>query len=125
MSSNSRSRRSAKVKPHAAFAELRELRESGKTRLSTYKVEEEEQLFDEVDDDGYKKIVRDRLLQDDFVVDDGGEGYVDNGMDDWDDEKRRGEGRGGYYDSEEDSEEVDAKGKKLTGQYWAFECRRP
>ncbi len=37
-------------------------------------------LYDEVDEDGYKKIVRDRLNQDDLVVDDNGEGYADDGM---------------------------------------------
>jgi DNA polymerase alpha subunit A len=29
-------------------------------------------------------VVRGRQAQDDFIVDDGAEGYVDNGMDDWD-----------------------------------------
>lgn len=31
----------------------------------------------------YKHIVKGRLQRDDFVVDDGAEGYIDNGMDDW------------------------------------------
>lgn len=85
-----RSRRTGtKRVPHAGYAKLRELRESGKTRLATYEVEEEEKIYVEVDEEGYKKVVRDRLDQDDFVVDDNGEGYVDNGMDDWDDDERR------------------------------------
>jgi len=46
-----------------------------------------------------KKVVRNRLMQDDFVVGDGGEGYVDNGMDDW--------GGDGYYSEEEEAEEDD------------------
>lgn len=47
-------------------------------------------------EDEYNKIVKGRLQRDDFVVDDGAEGYVDNGMDDWTggDEER--------YDSEEE-----------------------
>ena len=44
----------------AKLAELRALRAAGKTRLSTYEVAEEEDLYDTVDDEGYKKIVRNR-----------------------------------------------------------------
>lgn len=101
-----RSRRTgAKVKPHALFAELRRNREEGRKR--TTEVEHEEDLYDELDDDEYKKVVRDRLNQDDFVVDDGGEGYVDNGMDDWGQERE-------LYTDEEDEEEqkMSAKDKK-------------
>jgi DNA polymerase alpha subunit A len=68
----------------AKLAELRALRASGKTAAHSYIVEEEASLYDEVDDEGYKKIVRGRLDQDDFVVDDNGEGYVDDGREDWD-----------------------------------------
>lgn len=101
-----RSRRSGtKVKPHEKFEELRKLRESGKTRLSTYQVEEEQDLYEEVDEEEYKKVFRSRLDEDDFVVDDGGEGYVDNGMDDWGDEGR-------VYHSDEVEDEVD--GQKLS-----------
>jgi len=51
-----RSRRSGtKVKPHSKFAELRRLRQEGKTRLSTYEIKEEEDLYEEVDEDAYKK----------------------------------------------------------------------
>lgn len=51
-------------------------------------------------DDQYRSIVGDRLDQDDFIIDDDGSGYVDNGMDDWD----RGDGQG---DGEEESEDED------------------
>jgi hypothetical protein len=40
-------------------------------------------LYDEVTEDQYKSIVRGRLQKDDFVVDDGVTGYMDNGMDDF------------------------------------------
>jgi DNA polymerase alpha subunit A len=40
-------------------------------------------LYDEVDEEKYKSIVRGRLQQDDFVVNDGVDGYMDNGMEDW------------------------------------------
>jgi DNA polymerase alpha subunit A len=92
----------------AKLAELRALRAAGKTRLSTYEVAEEEQLYDEVDEEGYKKVVRSRLDQDDFIVDDNGEGYADDGREDWD-----GNHAGYRYaatDSEEE-EERPAKGK--------------
>ena len=65
------------------LAELRALRASGKTRLSTYQVEEDPNLYEEVDEEGYKKVVRARLDRDDFVVDDNGEGYADDGREEW------------------------------------------
>ncbi|KZF22718.1 DNA polymerase alpha subunit A [Xylona heveae TC161] len=80
------------------FAELRALRASGKKRLATYEVEEEKKLFEEVDEEGYKKVVRDRLNQDDFVIDDNGEGYADDGREDWTNDQRYGES-----ESEEDA----------------------
>jgi hypothetical protein len=69
------------------LAELRALRKSGKTLADTYEVEEENQLYDVVDDEDYKKIVRKRLDEDDFVVDDNGEGYADDGREEWDDRR--------------------------------------
>ena len=36
-----------------------------------------------MDEDQYKSIVKGRLQRDDFIVDDGIEGYADNGMGDW------------------------------------------
>jgi hypothetical protein len=39
-------------------------------------------------------VVKGRLARDDFVVDDGAEGYVDNGLDDW--------GQEDHYTSEDD-----------------------
>lgn len=105
-----RSRRTGtKRTPHAKFAELRELKKSGKTRLSTYQVEEEVDLYEEVDEEDYKKVVRERLEQDDFVVDDNGEGYADNGMDDWGDEGRRQEQN--WDESDEDDKK---KGKGMS-----------
>ena len=88
----------------ARLAELRALRASGKTRLASYQVEEEEDLYDEVDDEGYKKVVRSRLDRDDFIVDDNGEGYADDGREEWMGERR--------YDSASGSEEeAPLKGK--------------
>ena len=92
------------------LAELRALRAAGKTRLSTYEVAEEEDLYDTVDDEGYKRIVRNRLDQDDFIVDDNGEGYVDDGREEWDD------GQGRYSYAATDSEEEDERPKGKTGR---------
>lgn len=87
------------------LAELRALRASGKKAYDTYEVAEERALYEEVDENEYKKIVRDRLNQDDFVVDDNGEGYVDDGREDWD--------RVQAYDSEsEDDIAAGPKGRK-------------
>ncbi|KAL8775944.1 MAG: hypothetical protein Q9194_003481, partial [Teloschistes cf. exilis] len=72
----------------AQLAELKALRAAGKTRLSSYQVKDDfESLYEEVDEEGYKKVVRARLDQDDFVVDDNGEGYADDGREEWMDEK--------------------------------------
>jgi DNA polymerase alpha subunit A len=62
------------------FAELRRAREGG-GRI--WKQEDDTDLYDEVSEDQYKSIVKGRLAKDDFVVDDGIDGYMDNGMDDW------------------------------------------
>lgn len=73
---------SRRVGKRDKFAELRELRQSGKKK--TYEVGEVDELYEEVDENQYKKIVRDRLNEDDFVVDDNGEGYADDGREEWD-----------------------------------------
>jgi DNA polymerase alpha subunit A len=87
----------------AKLAELRALRAAGKKRLSTYEIEEQGSLYDEVDEEGYKKVVRERLDEDDFVVDDNGAGYADDGREVWNDERMQ------YSDS--DDEELPARGK--------------
>ncbi|KAI5460009.1 putative DNA polymerase alpha catalytic subunit [Mariannaea sp. PMI_226] len=74
----------SKPNHRAKLAELRALRKSGKKAFDNYQVEEVDNLYDEVDEAGYKKIVRERLNQDDFVVDDNGEGYADDGREEWD-----------------------------------------
>jgi DNA polymerase alpha subunit A len=77
----------------AKYAELRALRASGKRRLADYKVEDQGAIYDEVDEEGYKKVVRGRLNEDDFVVDDKGEGYADDGREEWQAERQ-------YYSSD-------------------------
>ena len=85
------------------LAELRALRAAGKKRISTYEIEEQGDIYEEVDDDGYKKIIRSRLDEDDFVVDDNGAGYADDGREVWNE-------RTVEYDSD-DSDELPARGK--------------
>jgi len=94
----------------AKLAELKALRAAGKTRMSTYEVEDADTLYDEVDEEAYKNVVRKRLDQDDFVVDDNGEGYADDGREEWDDERRY------KYASEESDEEAPLRGK--AGEYF-------
>ena len=86
----------------SALAQLRAQRASGKSRLDSYQVEDQGAIYDEVDEVGYKKVVRSRLDKDDFVVDDNGEGYADDGREEWQNERQ--------YDSSE-GEDVPLKGK--------------
>lgn len=81
-----------------ALKRIRALRAAGKTAFDDYKVEEAESIYETVDDEGYKKVVRSRLEQDDFVVDDNGEGYADDGREDWQDERQP------MYDSESEDD---------------------
>ena len=66
------------------FESLRALRKSGKTAFNEYEIDENNALYEEVDENQYKTIVRERLNHDDFVVDDNGEGYADDGREEWD-----------------------------------------
>ena len=59
------------------------------------------ELYDEVTDDQYRSIVGTRLERDDFIVDDDGSGYVDNGQEEW----------GGGEDAEESDDEDDFDGE--------------
>jgi hypothetical protein len=87
------------------LARLRAARQAGKTGFSSYEVQDEEQLYETVDEDSYKKIVRKRLDQDDFVVDDNGEGYADEGREDWQNEQQQED-----YD-ESDNDDLPARSK--------------
>jgi hypothetical protein len=44
---------------------------------------ESKDLYDEVDEEDYRKVVTGRLAQDDFIEDDDGGGYADDGREDW------------------------------------------
>ncbi|OAQ95039.1 DNA polymerase (pol2) [Purpureocillium lilacinum] len=92
-----------KANHKAALAELAALRRSGKKAFDTYQVQDTDALYDEVDEAGYKKIVRERLNEDDFVVDDNGEGYADDGREEWD--------RVHQYDSDSESDQLPTRGR--------------
>jgi DNA polymerase alpha subunit A len=92
-----------KVSHKARLAELRALRQSGKKAFDSYQVEQVDDIYDNVDEDGYKKLVRERLNQDDFVVDDNGEGYADDGREDWDRVQR--------YESDSEADDVNPRGR--------------
>ncbi|KAL5598797.1 hypothetical protein BROUX41_003870 [Berkeleyomyces rouxiae] len=78
----------------AKLEQLRASRAAGKK--VTLDVGQIDSFYEEVDETEYKKIVRDRLNQDDFVVDDNGEGYADDGREEWDREQPQ------YGSSDED-----------------------
>ncbi|CDO95431.1 unnamed protein product [Kluyveromyces dobzhanskii CBS 2104] len=59
---------------------------------------EEENVYDLIDEDQYRNKKRQELLRDDFVDDDDGSGYVDRGVDEW-------EESGGIYSDEEDEQD--------------------
>ncbi|GAA5895334.1 uncharacterized protein JCM6883_001475 [Sporobolomyces salmoneus] len=80
------SSRSDKEKRRAAQEALKAARLSGKRN---YEVKQQEDVYDEVDEDVYRSVVRGRLAEDEFIEEDQGvSGYADNGMDDWDREER-------------------------------------
>ena len=81
------------------LAQIRALRAAGKTGFDTYEVQEADSIYETVDDEAYKKVVRSRLDQDDFVVDDNGEGYADDGREDWQNEQQA-------YDESESEEDL-------------------
>jgi len=98
-----RGRRAIKQKaPASKFAELKAARAGGKSRLEQYNPDEDNALYDEIDEADYQRA----KLQDDFVIEDGAEGYVDNGLNDFEGDRHR------YYSSEEEAEEDRRKGRK-------------
>lgn len=87
---------------------LKRLREARRTGTITSATDDFDQdIYDEVDEDTYRQHKRDQLMNDDFIVDDNGEGYVDNGVDEWDDSTRPN-----YYSDEEEDEGSSKKRKK-------------
>ncbi|KAK6438967.1 DNA-directed DNA polymerase alpha catalytic subunit pol1 [Oleoguttula sp. CCFEE 5521] len=68
----------SRAERHAAQA-------GGTTAFEAFQVEEAENVYERVDDEGYKKVVRERL--DHSVVDENDAGYADDGREDWQKER--------------------------------------
>ncbi|KAJ7623603.1 hypothetical protein FB45DRAFT_837909 [Roridomyces roridus] len=97
MADRSRREKQAKLDRLAEYKRARE--GGGRVR----KEQEDVGIYDEVSEDQYRRVVRNRLQEDDFVEDDGVGGYVDNGLEeDWDREA----------DEEEDDSDEERKKKK-------------
>ncbi|MCP9258031.1 DNA polymerase [Dirofilaria immitis] len=78
-------RRSSRIK-NRALEEMKRARDTG----SVHRVDVAnliKPVYEEVDEEEYMKIVRERQ-RDDFVVDDDGSGYIDHGLDFFDEEQR-------------------------------------
>jgi DNA polymerase alpha subunit A len=65
------------------FEKLRQLRENKQKNIVDYSAQIEK-IYDEVEEQEYNAIAKRALLEDDFVVDDNGLGYVGKGLEDWD-----------------------------------------
>ena len=87
-----RSRRTLAVSDKSkALAQLAELkRGTGIKRSDQYVVKEDDDVYDDLDEDAYQELVKQRR-EDNFIEDDDGNGYVDFGQDDWDDEEYSGD----------------------------------
>ena len=76
------------------------------------------ELYDEVTDEQYRSIVGSRLERNDFIIDDDGSGYVDNGVEDWD-------GADDVDEESEDEDDFDGEDEELrNGEFRAFSCSR-
>ncbi|KAN0062591.1 DNA-directed DNA polymerase alpha catalytic subunit pol1 [Thecaphora frezii] len=93
---------SARAKKLNALAALKAKRDGiplSQTKNATSD-SDDDAIYDEVSEDEYRSIVRGRMMEDDFIEDDDGSGYVDHGQDEW--EKRGG---GGYSDDDTEDEQ--------------------
>lgn len=109
----------AKVDKLKRLKQLREARLAG-VSVAAFADEadvDDSRIYDEVDEESYRKHKRDQLMNDDFIVDDDGEGYVDNGVDEWDDSTRPQ-----YYSDEEDG--LDAKKRSRTKKHKAVKVTK-
>lgn len=88
---------------HEALAQLAALK-SGKKRSELWQEQQAEDIYDEVDEEGYKKLLRKRLDEEDFVVDDNDLGYADDGREEWD--------TGPYYSDSEEEQPLKGKAAK-------------
>ena len=64
------------------FSKLKELRSN--KQKNTFQDNDLAPIYDEVTEMEYNQIAKRALLEDDFIVDDNGQGYVGRGLEDWD-----------------------------------------
>ncbi|CEP63900.1 DNA-directed DNA polymerase alpha catalytic subunit POL1 LALA0_S09e05006g [Lachancea lanzarotensis] len=87
---------------------LQRVRQNKSSSKELYEADEDlddSKVYDLIDEDEFRSRKREELLKDDFVVDDDGVGYVDRGVDEWDDRYRQKE----YYSSEDEDDGTNAK----------------
>ena len=105
---------SKKAGVKSALAQLRENRDGGKKRTDQYEVHEASAIIEEVEEGEYDRVRRERAGND-FVVDDDGYGYADDGGEMWDDNQL-------YSDQEDLGDDIDmsnvpgGRAKKLRAQ---------
>lgn len=93
----------------AKLEQLRRLKKARSGVLSDSEDDNDGVIYDEVDESTYRDHKRKQMMEDDFVVDDDGEGYVDTGADEWDDATRPN-----YDSDDEDKPQQQRKRKKAT-----------
>ncbi|KAK9476142.1 hypothetical protein V1514DRAFT_337844 [Lipomyces japonicus] len=88
---------------------LEKLRSARNGQKRTYDdTDRNDDIYDEVNEDEFKQVVRGRLLEQDFVVDDNGLGYADDGRDAWD--------HTGETEGESEEEQSHSRKKKKSKQ---------
>lgn len=88
----------------SALERLKERRAKGTKGIKDLELKDDDKVYDEVDEADYQMIVR-RRLNEEFVVDDDGLGYVDYGVDDWN-------GGDEYYSDSEGESSAPKKSRK-------------
>lgn len=83
---------------------------SGGSRTDAMETEDAD-IYDEVSEQTYQSIVRGRMMEDDFIEDDDGSGYVDHGQDEWE----RGVSESDDTENEEDYFERTGRRKPKKG----------
>ncbi|SCU82972.1 LADA_0C08966g1_1 [Lachancea dasiensis] len=66
----------------------RQDKSSSKELYEDEHIAEDDKVYDLIDENEFRNRKRQEMLRDDFVVDDDGVGYVDRGVDEWDDRYR-------------------------------------